>query len=563
MSANILHRGYARIPDDTTTASARNKCSGCKRYYSIRLFKSRWALLILLWYLLIHLSGYDSTLLINMPPPLNKHSQYSELLLSGVVAFTGALCPVFGYLADVHFGRYKVLVALSIILTIGQVSGGVLLIIGTLNHYTLHTIVATFMLLPSFIMSKVSLNSAGSFIVIFGIEQLQDASSDELASYIFWCVWIERIGSTIVALVNKFLSRSKNFVVANAALSIVMALILWCFLWLNNRFASPRYNRAPLSSAGTYKLTLRVLKFAITHKYPLHRSALTYCEDEKISRIDLGKSRYGGPFTTEQVEDVKTLLWILLIVVISCVTSLPLQAQLDSFVSFQFSRQMRWSTRLEADEVSHMMTTVMGVMVVSVHELVVFPLLRRWFPSILKRLGIYLLLCIATPLSYLLIQNMAGLHDELNACMFQSTPNGTTFIYMNATAALNEYTELLPIISCEVAYTLFHCTLLELVIAQSPEHFKTMLVGGLTMAFVGLRYLAFQVISQPFATAYAKLQGHEDVSCDTIFYLVLVAAGLLGLLLYCAASRRYTYRRRDDVVINEHMYAEDYYSRSS
>ena len=183
MSAIILHRGYARIPDDTTTASARNKCSGCKRYYSIRLFKSRWALLILLWYLLILLSGNDSALLFSMPPPLNKHSQYTELLLSGVAAFTGALCPVFGYLADVHFGRYKVLVALSIILTIGQVSGGVLLIIGTLNHYTLHTIVATFMLLPSFIMSKVSLNSAGSFIVIFGIEQLEDASSDELANW--------------------------------------------------------------------------------------------------------------------------------------------------------------------------------------------------------------------------------------------------------------------------------------------------------------------------------------------------------------------------------------------
>ena len=352
---------------------------------------------------------------------------------------------------------------------------------------------------------------------------------------------------------------------ANAVLSIVMALIMWCFLWLNNRFASRRYNRAPLSSAGTYKLTLRVLKFAITHKYPLHRSALTYCEDEKIPRIDLGKSRYGGPFTTEQVEDVKTLLWILLIVVISCVASLPLQARLDDFVLNQFSLQMRWSARSEAGEVSHMMTMVVGVMIIFVHELVAFPLLRRWFPSILKRLGIYLLLCIATPLSYLLIQIMAGLHDDPNACMFQSAPNGTAHIYMNATAAPSEYIQLLPIISFEVAYTLFHCTLLELVIAQSSVHFKTMLVS-LTMAFIGLRYLAFQVISQPFATSYAKLlprQGHEDVSCDTIFYLVLVAVGLVGMLLYCAASRRYTYRRRDDVVINEHMYAEEYYSQGS
>ena len=271
MTTNILHRGYGRIPDDTTAASDRNKCAGCKRYYSMRRFKSRWALLILLWYLLIFLSSNDSSLMINRLSStlLHKNSWSSDVLFSGVVAFTGALCPVFGYLADVHFGRYKVIVALSIILTIGQVSGGVQLILGALNRYTHHPIIATFILLPSFIMSRAGLDSAGSFIVIFGIEQLQDASSDELASYIFWCVWVERMGSTIVGLVNIFLSRYKNYAIANAALSIVMALILWCFLWLNNRFASPRYNRAPLSSAGTYKLTLRVLRFAIAHKYPL------------------------------------------------------------------------------------------------------------------------------------------------------------------------------------------------------------------------------------------------------------------------------------------------------
>ena len=43
-------------------------------------------------------------------------------------------------------------------------------------------------------------------------------------------------------------------------------------------------------------------------QHPRQRSAFTYCEDTIPSRIDFGKSKYGGPFTTEQVEDVKTLL---------------------------------------------------------------------------------------------------------------------------------------------------------------------------------------------------------------------------------------------------------------
>ena len=53
-------------------------------------------------------------------------------------------------------------------------------------------------------------------------------------------------------------------------------------------------------------LVFKVLKYAAKHKYPVQRSAFTYCENEQPTRLDYGKSKYGGPFTTEQVEDVKT-----------------------------------------------------------------------------------------------------------------------------------------------------------------------------------------------------------------------------------------------------------------
>ena len=56
-----------------------------------------------------------------------------------------------------------------------------------------------------------------------------------------------------------------------------------------------------------------VLKFAAKHKAPLNRSALTSWEEDIPSRIDLGKSKYGGPYTTKQVEDVKTILRLLAI----------------------------------------------------------------------------------------------------------------------------------------------------------------------------------------------------------------------------------------------------------
>ena len=59
------------------------------------------------------------------------------------------------------------------------------------------------------------------------------------------------------------------------------------------------------------KLIYQVLKYAVKKKYPQLRSAFTYWEDKPYSRIDLGKNKYGGPFTMEEVEDVKTFFRIL------------------------------------------------------------------------------------------------------------------------------------------------------------------------------------------------------------------------------------------------------------
>ena len=64
--------------------------------------------------------------------------------------------------------------------------------------------------------------------------------------------------------------------------------------------------------SSPWKLVYQVLKYAWQHKCPERRSAFTYWEEDIPPRIDLGKRKYGGPFTTEEVEDTKTFLSILL-----------------------------------------------------------------------------------------------------------------------------------------------------------------------------------------------------------------------------------------------------------
>ena len=84
-----------------------------------------------------------------------------------------------------------------------------------------------------------------------------------------------------------------------------------------------------------YKVVYKVLNFARKHKYPFQRSAFTYCDDELPSRIDFAKERFGGPFTTEQVQDVKTFLRILLVFVVLG-TVFVLDVPTSNIVSFLF-----------------------------------------------------------------------------------------------------------------------------------------------------------------------------------------------------------------------------------
>ena len=51
-----------------------------------------------------------------------------------------------------------------------------------------------------------------------------------------------------------------------------------------------------------------MLNYVRKTKYPERRSALTYFDEEAPSRLDYGKDKFGGPFTEEEVGNVKTIL---------------------------------------------------------------------------------------------------------------------------------------------------------------------------------------------------------------------------------------------------------------
>ena len=93
-----------------------------------------------------------------------------------------------------------------------------------------------------------------------------------------------------------------------ASLTIACAIaIATLILFLVNR----KHFYIQRAGLNPFKNIYKVLKYSWKHKVPEHRSAFTYWEEDIPPRIDLGKNKYGGPFTNEEVEDTKTFLRIL------------------------------------------------------------------------------------------------------------------------------------------------------------------------------------------------------------------------------------------------------------
>ncbi len=95
------------------------------------------------------------------------------------------------------------------------------------------------------------------------------------------------------------------------SLSVIVSVAV---LLLTNKYSSSFKSNS--LKVNPYYQVYAIIKYAYHHKKPVRRSAFTYCEDERPSRIDYGKQRYGGPFTTEQVEDVKVFINISKVLVI-------------------------------------------------------------------------------------------------------------------------------------------------------------------------------------------------------------------------------------------------------
>ena len=214
-----------------------------------------------------------------------------------------------------------------------------------------------------------------------------------------------------------------------------------------------------------------VLRYAQKYTYPVRRSALTYWEDKVPSRIDLGKSKYGGPFTTEEVENTKTFLHlIILLLSLSGVlyTLSSIESSLGSS-SQHFSHGISDSARLHLIEC--LCYTVTVSLVISFYF--ISPYIRRYLPSMLKRVTVGIGASIATicTLSLLLIGSIGHATNTNVLCFFSQSNNRTL------TLNLSLYLNIIPCTLYKLSYLILSISFIEFIIARSPHSMKGVLIG--------------------------------------------------------------------------------------
>ena len=119
-----------------------------------------------------------------------------------------------------------------------------------------------------------------------------------------------------------------------------------------------------------------------------------------------------------------------------------------------------------------------------------------------------------------------------------------------------------PSLLLEIGSVLVIATTLEFISAQSPQPMKGLLVG-VFFAIKGLfQFLNTIVIiplslKQPWASR--EMLEHPPVTNCGFVYLVLTSVtGLIGLILFSLAAKRYKYRTRDEGMFQQHDVEEIY-----
>ena len=519
----------------------------CKLTYKIRQVKTKGALLVLAWNLLAATvywyMWFEGDVLTNKTIP-------------SVVLFAITV-PLAGWLADAYIGRYKI-IHYSFLLSWAALT------LETANRVIqqlVYSYQCTNTVVVQVLYSAMGIGFGGflSTVIQFGIDQLYDASTNEISAFIMWSLGIFWCPSFIISLLLSY-SALWNYqylpllghLLSCVLLTLILISLFCCSNWLI---------KEPISQ-NPFKLIYQVTKYAIKNKYPQNRSAFTYCEDEIISRIDYGKNKYGGPFTIEQVEDVKTFYKTLPIVILGGILAGEMVAarQLSTSLQSQFvDPYQNQETQKRTDfSISHIIKSSVPVLIL-LNELFLYPIFHRCYSCItsIHKLILGMILQITTFLA-LMTSEILSRQAYFQANGYNATISCVFYPDQALVISFSYNRMILPDALYALSLTMASIGSLEFVSAQVPYAMKGVILGVTfcsVVSSIGLN--TAMIIPLQHKTS---IWGTGIISCGFWYTLVHIIFCTTGCIATIITTKYYTERKREDVLPNEHIFVERYYS---
>ena len=552
---------YAKLLNSySPTRKKKRLMACCKPTYHMRKLKNKGAIIVLMtsflsMCLFYYVMGYGLYHYSSFRP-----IQRQRTVCSLAWSFT---VPLVGWLADVILGRYRMIQWSVWIMWMGTVLSTASSVMAQL--VTAYQSIDEYMSLVLLLIATVGLGSYQANVIQFGLDQLPDASTDEITSFISWFTWTSISGCIIVAFANMCVPNMFLNTLTRLLVCFCLSIMLVLFLIMKKMLIKEPVTTNP------FKLIYGVLKYAVKNKRPRCRSAFTYCEDELPSRIDFGKRKYGGPFSTEQVEDVKTFFRLLFVIILGC-TLRGIVAVVDQLANqiynhanyynlSQIGKSKEVKILCQFDKSYYQVSPLTLVaLLIPLYEFAIYPILRRhftWVKSHLKFLiGILLQIARVIVLMAFVLEarhsslEKSGYNDTLQ-CIFNEEQGASILV-------INSKLMLVPSILNFLSIAMLGVGGAEFICAQTPYSMRGLMFGA-TYGILAVFFVIGYGISKLFTSEIISW-GKGIISCE--FWYLLLSVIFLGFTVsvFTILARWYQKRKREDVLPNEQIFAEKYYT---
>ena len=476
--------------------------------------------------------------------------QQQNIYPIGIIALIPTLIffPIGGWLADTHIGRYKAIRYSMWIMWIALMLGTLseLLAQGSAlykNHLR-YPILYTFA-----IVAVIGFGGFQSNIVQLGISQLSNASTMEITSFITWYVLTLYFSEFTIQFTTNCVVPDDPDVQFLYIKTFIVAVLLTIAIALDFLFHHCLTKEQATGKSIT--LIFKVVKFTVKHR---HNNFATECETP--SRFNRAKHIYGGPFTSQQVEDVKSMLRIIMLTAICSIVCAAITPVEYGSAKIEHNL-MKWSEENGRNGCYERMSIrysdyFFTIGIVVLYEFIIYPLFYKCLP----RLRITSQFLLGIVLFLFRILSLTGIETAIYTDE-QHMSNSTKCSFTRKFEVDVDYKWLLiPHLTSGLATFLFILSALKFIWAQTP-YFMTGLAFGIMYAFLSLYTLIQLAISYPFLFAEDVPWEDFPLTCGIWYFLMQVVIVLVAFTVGLIAVKKYKERTRQDSSALSYNFHED------